>query len=82
MITPLPDQSGFFIGEVLDKPRQGNIPGVHPAVMWNPFNKVVQDHRDGTIHFELTDVFRADRGLPVPCNPLMADTETREAPVE
>lgn len=35
-------------------------------IKWNPGNKVVQDHRDGTIDFELTNIERAKRGLPVP----------------
>ena len=33
---------------------------------WNPWNKVVQDHRDGTVHHHLTNLARARRGLPVP----------------
>lgn len=53
----------------------------HPAVYWNPYNKVVQDHRDGTIHRELTDVEREGLGLPVPWSPKLAKKEVREAPV-
>lgn len=51
-------------------------------IKWNPYNKVVQDHRDGTIHREATDVEREKRGLPVPWTPSMGDKEVREAPVE
>jgi hypothetical protein len=37
-----------------------------PPVKWNPYNKVVQDHRDGTIDYGATNRERAKRGLPVP----------------
>ncbi len=72
----LPDGSGFFVAEI-DTEKQ---PPANP-VYWNQYNKVVQDHRDGTIHREATDVARAERGLPVPWVPAMGDTETRQAPV-
>jgi hypothetical protein len=39
------------------------------SVYWNPYNKVVQDHRDGTIYQTPTDVERAKRGLPTPWTP-------------
>lgn len=58
--------------------------GINPAgspVKWNPFNKVVQDHRDGTVHRESTDIERSLRGLKVPWNPSMADKECRQAPI-
>jgi hypothetical protein len=47
----------------------------------NPWNKVVQDHRDGTIHHDLTNDARAQRGLPVPWTPKMGDTEAHQPPV-
>lgn len=50
-------------------------------VMWNPWNKVVQDHRDGTIHHDRTNAERAKRGLPVPWTPEMGDTEPFQPPV-
>ena len=50
-------------------------------VMWNPYNKVVQDHRDGTIHEGRTNVERQFRALPTPWTPRIADIEVREAPV-
>ena len=56
-----------------ESPRSG--------VFWNPYNKVVQDHRDGTIYRELTDVLREGRGLPVPWKPEFGEKECREAPV-
>lgn len=56
-----------------------HFPGEHPAVMWNPWNRVVQDHRDGTVHPDLTDRCRAEVGLPVPWSPDMALPEY-EAP--
>lgn len=38
-------------------------------VLWNPYNQVVQDHRDGTIDHAQTNAERAKRGLPVPWTP-------------
>ncbi len=74
-ITELPDGSGFFVGEI-DASRD---PG--PPIKWNPFNKVVQDHRDGTIDHDATNRERQARGLPTPWTPKMAETECHEAPV-
>lgn len=51
-------------------------------VKWNSWNKVVQDHRDGTIIHDLTGIARAERGLPVPWTPEMADVEVHQPPVE
>jgi len=70
----LPDGSGFFVLNI----DTDAVPRTNP-VYWNPYNKVVQDHRDGTIRREATDVARVERGLPVPWNPGM--NETRQAPV-
>lgn len=71
----LPDGSSFFVGMVsADSPRRN-------PVMWNPYNKVVQDHRDGTIHYEATDAERARRGLSVPWTPTLGETECRQAPI-
>jgi len=50
-------------------------------ICWNPYNKVVQDHRDGTIDYEATDIERTKRGLPAPWTPQFADKEVHEAPV-
>ena len=47
-------------------------------IMWNPYNKVVQDHRDGTIHHERTNAERELRGLPTPWTPAIADGEVRQ----
>jgi hypothetical protein len=55
-------------------------PNTDEPVKWNPWNKVVQDHRDGTIDHYLTNKERAERGLPVPWTPEMADTELRQPP--
>lgn len=52
-------------------------PASHPAIHWNPGNKVVQDHRDGTIDLDLTNRERAKRGLPVPWRHEFAEAETR-----
>lgn len=79
----LPDGSGFFVAEIDTEagPKEGGIPGQHPAVMWNPFNKVVQDHRDGTINHRLTNAFRMFAGLPIPWTPAMAEEEVRQPPI-
>ncbi len=74
-ITELPDGSGFFVEEVDVNADLG------PPIKWNPFNKVVQDHRDGTIDHEATNREREARGLPVPWTPAMAAVECHEAPV-
>jgi hypothetical protein len=71
----LPDGSGFFIAEVPSEPDTSD------PIKWNPWNKVVQDHRDGTIHEDLTNRERVARGLPVPWTPRMADVECRQPPV-
>lgn len=74
-MTELPDGSGFFVAEV-----PAEIPE-HDPIKWNPWNKVVQDHRDGTIHRDLTNTERSKRGLPTPWTPEMGDAECRQAPV-
>lgn len=74
-VTVLPDGSAFFVAEVSVEPRIGS------TVYWNPYNKVVQDHRDGTIYHEWTNSARMARGLPVPWTPDIADREVHEAPV-
>lgn len=73
--TILPDGSAFFVAEVPTGPPTGD------PIKWNPWNKVVQDHRDGTIDHERTNVERAKRGLPTPWTPQMADVEVHERPV-
>jgi hypothetical protein len=74
MTTVLPDGSAFFVAEV-GEPRSDPI-------CWNPWNKVVQDHRDGTILHDLTNIERAKRKLPVPWTSAMADAEVHQPPVE
>jgi hypothetical protein len=69
-----PDGSGACIGIIdPDAPRQ-------PPICWNPWNKVVQDHRTGAIDHARTDAERAARGLPVPWTPVIGDYEVHEAP--
>lgn len=51
---------------------------LHEAIMWNPYNKVVQDHRDGTIHDDLTNFVRKEIGLPIPWTPELGEKEVRE----
>lgn len=75
-MSRLPDGSGFFIVDI-DQTQ----PIAPDPVYWNPYNKVVQDHRDGTIDHEATNLERARRGLPVPWVPRMAETEVHEPPI-
>ncbi len=72
-VAELPDGSGFFIATVGAGPP-------HPRVCWNPYNKVVQDHQDGTIDHEATDRERSARGLPTPWTPATGKVEVHEAP--
>jgi hypothetical protein len=60
--------------------EEGFILASNP-VYWNPYNKVVQDHRDGSIDYEATNRARKHRGLPVPWTPEMATTEVHEDPI-
>jgi hypothetical protein len=71
----LPDGSAFFIAEV----ETDAIPG--DPVKWNPWNKVVQDHRDGIILQAQTDSEREKRGLPVPWTSEMGSIEVHEQPI-
>lgn len=66
----LPDGSAFFVAEI-GEPRKNPI-------CWNPWNKVVQDHRDGTIFHDLTNEARRLRGLKTPWTPEMADIEVHQ----
>jgi hypothetical protein len=45
------------------------------SVYWNPYNRVVCDHRDGTIYQVPTDIERAKRGLQVPWSSELANLE-------
>jgi hypothetical protein len=71
------EMHGFFVAMV-DAERFGPVPD---PISWNPYNKVVQDHRDGTIDREKTDCERASRGLPTPWMPSMGDVEVHQPPV-
>jgi hypothetical protein len=75
-VVELPDGSAFFVAEI-----DTNAPPRDP-IMWNPYNKVVQDHRDGTIDHDLTNIERAKRGLPVPWVPAMADVEVHQRAID
>lgn len=50
-------------------------------IKWNPYNKVVLDHRDGTIHEEATNRVRAALGLPVPWTPELGKVEVHQPAV-
>ena len=70
-----PDGSACFVAEIDTRRAPPDNP-----VYWNGYNKVVQDHRDGTIHHDLTNTERAKRGLPTPWTPEMADDEVFARP--
>jgi hypothetical protein len=50
-------------------------------IQWNPYNKVVQDHRNGTINIPATNAERSKRGLIVPWTPEIGGKEVNEPPV-
>ena len=52
------------------------------ATKWNPGNKVVQDHRDGRVDHRRTNIERRRRGLAVPWEPWMVESETRGRAME
>ena len=74
-VAVMPDGSGFFVAEV------SSGPPTNDPIKWNPWNKVVQDHRDGTIHRDLTNEARQKRGLPVPWTSEMGSVEVHQKPV-
>jgi len=55
-------------------------PDINP-VRWNPYNKVVLDHRNGTIDLPATNKEREKRGLPVPWTPELGEQEVKLPPV-
>lgn len=65
----LPDGSAFFVMTVPRGPNRSD------PIRWNPYNRVVQDHRDGTIDHVRTNAERATRGLPVPWTPAIGKRE-------
>lgn len=71
----LPDGSAFFVAEISDGPN------LSEPIKWNPWNKVVQDHRDGTIDHMRTNEERVKRGLLVPWTPAMGNKEVHEPPI-
>lgn len=79
--TVPPDGSAFFVMEIDTSPEGISAQRASNPVKWNPYNKVVQDHRDGTIHAGATNTERALRGMPTPWTPEMSDTEVHQAPV-
>lgn len=52
------------------------------ATKWNPYNKVVQDHRDGRVDHRRTNQERMKRGLPTPWEPWMAEMELKSSPIK
>jgi len=58
-----------------------NLPVDNP-VKWNPFNKVVLDHRNGCIDIPSTNSERAKRGLVIPWTPEIGQKEVKEPPIQ
>jgi nucleoside-diphosphate kinase len=50
-------------------------------IRWNPYNKVVSDHRCGTVDRDATDAVRNDKGLPTPWSDAIAVHELELKPV-
>ena len=50
------------------------------SIMWNPWNKVVQSHRNGTVDRRKTNKERKKRGLLIPWTPEIGEKEVLELP--
>lgn len=59
----------------------GYLAFLDQPVQWNPYNKVVQDHRDGKVDIMATNLARRYRKLETPWTPEIADTESKQPPV-
>lgn len=70
-VAKLPDGSACFVVDIDTSAEPDN------PIKWNPGNKVVQDHRDGTVDVTLTNIERAKRNLPIPWTPEMGEAEVR-----
>ena len=66
----------FASGEVIISQKQDN------PVKWNPYNKVVLDHRNGAIDIPSTNSERAKRGLVIPWTPEIGEKEVKEPPIQ
>lgn len=51
------------------------------AVKWNPFHKIVMDHRNGQVYESATNAERAKRKLPTPWRLEMLAREMETPPV-
>lgn len=52
--------------------------GFDTPIKWNPYNHVVQDHRDGTIQHNATNWVRGKNGMPIPWTPAIAESELKQ----
>lgn len=50
-------------------------------VRWNPYSKVVCDHRTGTTYLDETNAVRESLGLPTPWTSALAEKECHQKPV-
>lgn len=50
-------------------------------VCWNPYSKVVQDYKDGTIYEEATNCVRSFLKLSIPWQSKFKDQEINESPI-
>jgi len=66
---------------ILAAERELDIWFPYRPVRWNPYSKVVQDHRDGTIYVDVTNAVREAKGLPVPWTSELAEREVHNKPV-
>jgi hypothetical protein len=72
--NPTPAQKPVAINPVIPSATESPI-------KWNPFNKVVLDHRNGAIDITATNTERIKRGLPTPWTSEMGEKEVRETPI-
>lgn len=66
---------------ILSAERELDLWFPYRPMRWNPYTKVVQDHRDGTIDVTITNAVREAKGLPVPWTAELAELEVHKKPV-
>lgn len=66
---------------IITAQRELDIWFPYRPMRWNPFNKVVQDHRNGTIDITATNALRESKGLSTPWTPEIAELEVHQKPI-
>jgi hypothetical protein len=71
----------FSLGTIVGHAMVDTSDPIDHPIKWNPWNKVVQDHRDGMILPLATELARRKRGLPVPWTREIGAAECRQPAV-